>query len=321
MSLTSRAKASAPPSLWRALKKGKHRSTRAIQGLFGLMGFNVDRKADFYSPLPVLSELTATKALWDKPSAMTGIDYDLAKLQSRYSSLLDKFGAELRELPSYSQCCKEGFGPGYPLVDGMTLYMMIRELKPARYLEVGSGLSTYYCSLAARKNQAEGRPVEIRCIEPYPFPALSRIPQIQINVKKVQEVPLEEFAKLEADDVLFIDSSHALKVGSDVAYLIMEVVPSLKPGVYIHIHDIPFPYNTPYPSDQTLFDRNWPLYFNEAMAVQAFLAFNPKYEIFMSCPLLRHFVPGFVEKAVSTAGGEKQTLGTYSSLWLRKLGS
>jgi hypothetical protein len=319
MNLTQSAKSIAPPSLWRVLKKLKFLFIRSIQNSAALAGFTIARKSDYYSPLPVRSELLATRSLWDKPSRLRGIDYDLPEMQRLLRHLFATYGAELRALPSEEECQQAGYGPGFPLIDGRVLYGLLRELKPHCYLEIGSGLSTYFASLGAGKNEAEGRHLKINCVEPYPYPALARIPGIEVNARKVQEVELDRFAELQSGDILFIDSSHSLKVGSDVAYLINEVLPTLKAGVYIHIHDIPFPYNTPYPADQCIFGENWPLYFNEAMAVQAFLAFNSKYRIFLSCPLLRHFHPGWIEEQVASAHLAQQKGGTYSSLWLKKI--
>src|SRR5690606_35304322 len=104
----------------------------------------------------------------------------------------------------------------------------------------------------------------------------------------VQDVPLSRFAELEPGDVLFIDSTHALRIDSDVAYLFLEVLPRVPTGAIVHIHDVPFPYNVPYPSDFWLFGERWPVYWNEAMVVQTFLAFNRAFEVQLSTPLLRH---------------------------------
>jgi predicted O-methyltransferase YrrM len=318
MNLTAKAKAVAPKPLWDLLKNGKRISVRALQKLCSAFGLNVVPEADYYSPLPVLEELVRTRPLWDKPSRMPGVEYDLDAMQEKYTSLLKKFGGEIGGLPDHAECCAAGFGPGFPYIDGITLYCMIRDLKPKRYLEVGSGLSTYYCSLAAKANLADGHPVEIHCIEPYPFEKLHSVEGIRLTPRKVQGVDLSEFEKLEAGDVLFIDSSHSLKVGSDVAYLFMEIVPSLRDGVVIHVHDVNFPYNTPYPADQCIFLKNWPLYFNEAMVVQSFLAFNKKYGLILSCPLLRHFCAGFVEQVVSSYQKKIPDSGSYSSCWFVK---
>jgi hypothetical protein len=316
MSLTLRAKTLVPMPLWKVLKFGKRTGIRAVQNSLALVGLNVSRRSDYYSPLPDPAELARTESQWNKPSALKGVRYDLNAFERTLGELTRWF-PELAELTDYATAREAGFGPGYPEVDAAVLYAMVRELKPARYLEVGSGLSTYYASLAAGRNKAEGRPLEIQCIEPYPYELLRSIPGINVNARKVQDIPVAEFELLAAGDILFIDSSHALKIGSDVAYLLLEVLPALAPGVFIHIHDIHFPYNIPFPAAFWVRDRNWPIYWNEAMAVQAFLAFNQRFEIHLSLPLLRHFertglerlLPGFAVEPIGDAA--------FSSLWLR----
>ena len=84
------------------------------------------------------------------------------------------------------------------------------------------------------------------------------------------------FGQLQKDDVLFIDSSHVLKIDGDVPFLYLEVLPTLNVGVVVHIHDVPFPYNIPYPPQLWVFSQEWPMLWNEAMVVQAFLSFNRK---------------------------------------------
>lgn len=158
MSLVLKAKALTPQPIWSLLKWGKHACIRALQKTFSLAGLTVARKADYYSPLPVLAELAKTRASWDKPSALAGVSYDLAAMKGRVAALFSPYAQELAALPSHAECTAVGFGPGYPLVDALTLYTMLRELKPRRYLEVGCGLSTYYCSLAAKANRAAGHP-------------------------------------------------------------------------------------------------------------------------------------------------------------------
>jgi predicted O-methyltransferase YrrM len=185
-------------------------------------------------------------------------DYDLAEMRGTLSTLLDLYMAEFRQLPAYSELQRAGFGPGYTAVDALTLYMMIRHLKPSCYIEVGSGLSTYYCSLAAEKNREEGRPLSITCIEPHPCRRLLELPGLSIIESQVQDVDVEMFQRLSVDDVLFIDSSHVVKIDGDVPFLYLEVVPTLKPGVVIHVHDVPFPFNIPYPPSLWIFGRSGP---------------------------------------------------------------
>lgn len=114
------------------------------------------------------------------------------------SLYLDEFSA----IPSYSTLQNLGFGPGYTALDALTLYMMVRDLKPKRYMEIGAGLSTYYCSLAAEKNTKEGYPVAITCIEPNPYDKLHTIPGIRVISKEAQDVDISTFQELQANDFL-----------------------------------------------------------------------------------------------------------------------
>src|SRR5262249_21758595 len=156
-----------------------------------------------------------------------------------------------------------GFGPGYPSFDCRVLFYLLREWKPKRYFEIGSGLSTYYAREASVLNEGEERRTEITCVEPYPSQPLLALKDVRLIRDVAQNVPIGAFQELEAGDVLFIDSSHALKIDSDVAYLILEVLPSLKPGVIVHIHDVPFPFNVPFPPSTWIFGERWPVYWNE----------------------------------------------------------
>jgi hypothetical protein len=266
---------------------GRRARVRAVRGLAGALGFNIVQKADYYSTLPVLSELESTRARWNKPSQLVGIDVDVVGMRKLLDQLADRWEADFETTGSYLANCEAGFGPGLPQFDARTLFYMLREHRPRHYLEVGSGLSTYYASLAAQRNAADGAPLRLTCIEPYPFVALQRLSGVDLVTGFVQDVPLARFEELEANDVLFIDSSHALKIDSDVAYLFLEVLPRLASGVLVHIHDVPFPYNVPFPADTWLFGERWPVYWNEAMVVQTFLTFNDAYEVLLSVPLLR----------------------------------
>lgn len=303
----------------RLLFGARKRRIRGAQRFFGLFGFNIVKKADYYSVLPVLSEIESTRERWEKPSALTGVDIDVAVLEKNLGTLADNWEAEFtRVTGDYLANTKKGFGPGYPYFDARTLYYMLREHKPKRYLEVGSGLSTYYTSLAAEQNAAEGSPLQITCIEPYPFDALRTIKGFELVEGFVQDVPLERFEELEAGDVLFIDSSHALKIDSDVAFLFMEALPRVKPGVLVHIHDIHFPYNHPFPADYWLFGERWPVYWQEVMVVQAFLAFNDSFEVLLSTPMVRHYDEQFLAGRFSDYTPVAEDKNPPSSLWLKR---
>ena len=293
---------------------------RAVHGLFARLGLNIAKRADYYSTLPVLGELRQTRSRWDRPSSLAGLQIDVGALCKRLGVMAEQWEDEFREVAGdYVENTRRGFGPGLPAFDARTLYYFLRDYKPRRYLEVGSGLSTYYASLAAARNAAEGSPLHLTCVEPYPFDALRTLPDFELVEGFVQDTPLEVFESLESGDVLFIDSSHALKVDSDVAYLFLEVLPRVKPGVLVHIHDVPFPFNVPYPADTWLFGERWPVYWNEAMVVQAFLAFNTSFEVLLSVPMIRHEDESFLQERFPDYVPVADDPNPPSSLWLQRV--
>lgn len=293
---------------------------RTVHRALGAAGYNVAKKADYYSTLPVLGEIEHTRERWDRPSSLTGLDVDVAAMTKRLDELSGRWEQEFAEVTGdYLANTQRGFGPGYPRFDARTLYYLLREHKPRRYLEVGSGLSTYYASLAARRNAEDGSPLTITCIEPYPFDALRSLPDFELVEGFVQDVPLERFEALEPGDVLFIDSSHALKIDSDVAFLFLEALPRVKPGVLVHIHDVHFPFNSPYPADTWLFGERWPVYWNEAMVVQTFLAFNSAFEIQLSVPMIRHDDEAFLTERYGDYVPVAEDPNPPSSLWLQRV--
>ena len=120
---------------------------------------------------------------------------------------------------------------------------MIRHFRPRLIIEVGSGFSSLVAAEAIAKNKNSA----LICIEPFPqdflrqgFPGLRSLIE-----KKVEEIDLEFFSQLNCGDILFIDSSHTVKIRGDVNYLFLELLPRLKPGVIVHVHDIFFPFDYP----------------------------------------------------------------------------
>lgn len=290
----------------------------ALSSVMGPLGYNVSRRKNFYSPLPSLPELKRHEDRWNRPSTLSGLNFDLDTMKLRISGLLEAYRDEFMSLPPYAEMHAQGFGLGYTPVDALTLYVMMRDLKPSRYLEVGSGLSTHYAWLAGEKNREDGSPLSITCIEPYPQPNLYTLPDVEVIKKEVQDVGIETFAGLSAGDVLFIDSSHVVRIDGDVPYLFLEVLPSVAGGVNIHVHDIPFPYNVPYPAKRWVFGQAEPMYWTEAMLLQAFLAFNSEFEIELSLPLLRHSAEEFLKSAIPIYETVEENSNAFSSIWLRR---
>jgi predicted O-methyltransferase YrrM len=294
--------------------------TKLLVTTLNICDYNVSRSRDYYSPLPVVSKLRENTHRWFRPSELVGLQFDLEGMKQLLLHLQAEYAAEFNLLPDYSKNQKRQFGPGFPAIDAMLLYFMMRHLKPRRLVEVGSGLSTYYCSVAAKRNREEGRPLAMTCIDPDPYEALYRIPFVSIIKKEVQDVEFSTFQELDSGDVLFIDSTHIVKIDGDVPYLYLEVLPRLKKGTFIHLHDVPFPYNVPYPPQLWIFERLWPVFWNEAMLLQAFLSYNDAYETVMSVPLLRYYKEEFLRQEISRYVELAQlNEDVCSSIWIHKV--
>jgi hypothetical protein len=138
---------------------------------------------------------------------------------------------------------KRGIGFRYGKIEGQTLHCVVRDLAPARIVEVGSGASTFISSTASDRNTEEGRRGStITAIDPYAPPPLEDLHNVSVEKVPVQAVPVERFTDLEAGDLLFLDSTHALHAGSELQRLYLKILRSLAPGVVIHVHDIFLPW-------------------------------------------------------------------------------
>jgi hypothetical protein len=164
----------------------------------------------------------------------------------------------------------------YSYTDAITLHGMIRHLKPKQIIEVGSGFSS---AIMLDTNEIFFKNnIKLTFIEPYPERLNNLINEndkknTQILNDFVQNIELSIFEKLDAGDVLFIDSTHVVKTGSDVHFILFEILPILKKGVYIHFHDIFYPFE--YPKEWVYKGRNW----NEDYFLKAFLMYNSAFEI------------------------------------------
>jgi predicted O-methyltransferase YrrM len=225
----------------------------------------------YYSPVANIKQLEATQKIWARRSDMPGVAVDLDEQADNLKKTCLPYQEEYignRFMDGYE------YGPGFGFIEAQALYSVIRTLKPRRIIEVGSGNSTATMVAAATMNYREcGHMTEITCIEPYLYENLKKLPGITIIEKMVQEVPVEVFEKLGRGDLLFIDSSHAVKPGSDVVYLYLEVLPRLSPDVMIHIHDIYFPYDYQRDLLHTIFQSS------ETALLHALLIHNSRLEI------------------------------------------
>jgi len=157
-------------------------------------------------------------------------------------------------------------------LDAAVFYSLIRHLRPRRVIEIGSGYSTRFAHKALTRNADGGR---LTCIEPHPEERLNGLRlSVEVIQKRVEEIDVDFFSCLQANDILFIDSSHTVKFGSDVCYEFLEVLPTLRPGVWVHVHDIFFPHD--YPAEWLLKRR---LALNEQYLLEAFLSFNREFQV------------------------------------------
>lgn len=244
-------------------------------------GFHVT-PVHFYQPIPDTQNLP--EELWDRPSELIGIDMNdavqLDLLRNRFPRFLDEYN----QFPNSSTTESGRFHLNNDLFDGtdaLVAYCMVRHFEPRLIIEIGSGFSSLVSAEAAAKN----RNSSLICIEPFPLEFLKRgSPRLRSLIeKKVQDVDLEFFSQLGTDDILFIDSSHTVKIGGDVNYLFLEVLPRIKPGVIVHVHDIflPFDYRRDWVMDEFRF---W----TEQYLLQAFLIFNSQFEVLMANSYLAH---------------------------------
>jgi predicted O-methyltransferase YrrM len=241
-------------------------------------GFHVT-PVHFYEPIPDTQSLPET--LWSQPSELVGIDMSDAKQLDLLRNQFPKFRSEYENISA-----EPAPGEVWPFsrTDVLVAYCMVRHFQPRRIIEVGSGFSSVVLGQAAAKNKSSA----LICIDPFPHEVVrdtNRIPALQSLIeKKVQDVDLEFFSQLASDDILFIDSSHTVKAGGDVNHLFLEILPRLKPGVIVHVHDIFFPFD---------YRRDWMLeefrFWTEQYLLQAFLIFNPEFEVLIANSYLNHY--------------------------------
>ena len=248
------------------------RAYGALRSIASRLGFQVVLKT-FYSPIPDLDQLPP--GTFTRTSQLPGTDWDLDRQLEFVRSLRPSL-EEFRTVANGSGDPWQ-YAPNlsYTEADATMLYAMIRATKPKRIVELGSGHSTLVTAQAARRNASEGNAPTLEVYDPFPsvvtddLPGLTRLERIG-----AQQVPLSVFESLEAGDVLFVDTTHTVKVGSDVNFIVLEALPRLREGVHVHLHDIFLPYEYP---KQWLEDYG--LYWTEQYLVQAFLLFNSGYEV------------------------------------------
>ncbi len=266
----------------------------------------------YYSPIPSQDEVREYLRSRKPPGdTMPGIDLNA----DGQWELLQEFAGYYADLPFVE---KETAGRRYyyengwfNYFDGMALYGILRKFAPKRIIEVGSGYSS-----AVMLETIESVPlpdVQLTCIEPYPDRLNSLLTpadkqRVTVIAQKVQDVPRDLFSTLTAGDLLFIDSSHVLKCASDLHFLMFEILPQLPTGVFVHFHDVFYPFD--YPDAWLMEGRYW----NENYFLRAFLTNNSAWKIV--------FFNTFVHHAFGDFLGERMPLSlkdTGGSLYLQRI--
>jgi hypothetical protein len=253
--------------------------TKEFPEIFSLWeqhGFHVT-PVHFYQPIPDTRSLPQT--LWRQPNELVGIDMNdsmqIELLRNHFPKFRDEYNKLSVEPPPGQKRPFRGN-------DALVAYCMVRHFQPRRIIEVGSGFSSLILGQAAAKNNKS----TLICIDPFLSDFVRKgFPGLQSSIeKKVQDIDLEFFSQLGSGDVLFIDSSHTVKIGGDVNYLFLEVLPRLRPGVIVHVHDIFLPFE---------YRREWVLdefrFWTEQYLLQAFLTFNSEFEVLLANSYLNHY--------------------------------
>ena len=269
-------------------------------------GFHVT-PAHFYQPIPDTRSLPET--LWTQPSELVGIDMNEAMQLDLLRRHFPKFRDEYGQFPVEPSGEETRFHLGNQLfddVDALVAYCMVRHFQPRLIIEVGSGFSSLLLGDAVAKNTGSS----LICIEPFPREFLRKgFPGLQsLMEQKVQDIELDFFSQLDSGDILFIDSSHTVKIGGDVNYLFLEVLPRLKPGVIVHVHDIFLPFE---------YRRDWVLdefrFWTEQYLLQGFLTFNSEFEVLMA----NNYLNQYHEEELKVAFPDLSSWGG-GSFWMRR---
>lgn len=223
-------------------------------------GYHI-RPIHYYEPIPDFRSITSEQL--ERRREFSSIDFRWDYQLRLLHELATQYRDELRN-KDFENDYFNGF-------DAAVYYSLIRHLRPRRVIEIGSGYSTRFARRALTSNEDGGI---LTCIEPHPERLNGPGLNIELIQKPVEQIHVEFFLQLEANDILFIDSSHTVKFGSDVCYAFLDVLPIIKPGVWVHVHDIFFPHD--YPAEWLLKRR---LALNEQYLLEAFLSFNREFQV------------------------------------------
>jgi predicted O-methyltransferase YrrM len=267
----------------------------------------------FYSPIPSIEEVKLReKEIFNNiPRGIPGVDLNeegqvhlLHELKKHYHD--QPFEAQKKDDVRYFF-----ENPNYSYGEAIILYCMIRHAQPKKIIELGSGYSS--CAILDTNELFFDNAISCTFIDPYPqlLQSLikdSDIERIEIIQKNVQDVSIDKFSELSAGDILFVDSSHVSKVNSDVNHIFFEILPHIKGGIYIHFHDVGYPFE--YPKEWIYEGRAW----NEAYLLRAFLQYNNAFRIRFFNSFMAHAYRDMLAREMPMC---MKNPGT--SIWIQKI--
>jgi len=268
----------------------------------------------FYSPIPSITDVQRdeSRIYGAVPGRLPGVNLNEDKQVELLKHFSDTYYRELPWKDEKTPGLRYYYlNPSYSYSDGIFLFSMLRHVHPARVIEIGSGFTS---ALMMDTNELFfDNSIELTFIEPYPnllndVMTEEDMDRVKVVKDRMQDVPLSTFESLAEGDILFVDSTHVSKVGSDVNRIFFEILPALPGGVYIHFHDIFYPFELP---------KSWVydgIYWNENYILHAFLEYNNQFEIVLFNTYMERFHREFFESSMplclKNEGG---------SIWLKKL--
>jgi hypothetical protein len=261
----------------------------------------------FYQPLP------SRKALLEHRVSPRAVEASLDGSAARVADLLARVRSELE--PMFTATGVDRPGSQIARADAALLYAILRDRRPARVTEVGSGTSTRVIAAALGRNAALGARCELLSIDPFSIPDLGGLAEGVHHVhvaRRLQEADPAAWERLGPGDVLFVDSSHVYKAGSDVELEFTTVYPALDAGVLLHVHDVFFPRG--YPAEWDLKESR---FWNEQDVWAAVLASSDRYRVLACLSALAEARP---QALAAVAPGGRRTHDGASSLWLTVAG-
>jgi Methyltransferase domain len=266
----------------------------------------------FYSPVPDLRELQLRDpGVFDRfPESIPGVDLNSPGQQELLHTLSEFYSDVPFDRQKQKSLRYYYANPNFPYCDAIILHSMIRLLRPRRIIEIGCGFSSGV--MLDTNERFFSNAIQCVFIDPFPQTLQSLLKpqdgsQMEIIQECVQDVPLNLYSELKENDILFVDSSHVLKTGGDLNHILFEVLPRLHAGVYVHFHDVAFPFE--YPKYWVFGGRAW----NECYALRAFLQYNRAFQIVCFNSYLVRTQRAFLQQKMPLC-----LEGDCGSLWLRK---